>query len=98
MKVLAYWLAAAWTVFANGFIHGVPAGVTAASVALKAGKPLQVAALIGSIVAATNAGKRVLVWSDANPVPNPFPAPTAPVAAAVSPSASPTTNPNPTTT
>jgi hypothetical protein len=73
MKALCLWLAAALTIFANGLLHGAVAGLAGATAAFKAGGAPRTVLITGIMIAATNGGKRVLVWSDANPIPNPFP-------------------------
>lgn len=73
MKDLWFWFSEAATIFANGLLHGAAAGGTAALALLKSGATPQVALLSGLSVAASNGVKRVLVWSDPNPIPNPFP-------------------------
>jgi hypothetical protein len=73
LKQVMLWTSAAGQVFANGFLHGLPAGLAAGSAVLKATRNAHFAVYAGLGAALTNAGKRVLVWSDANPIPNPFP-------------------------
>ncbi len=86
MKALGLWTSAALTIFVNGFLHGLGAGGAAALAAFKGGLSWKFALATGLGVAATNGGKRVLVWSDTNEIPNPFPGWTPP---APSPSSAP---------
>jgi alcohol dehydrogenase class IV len=82
-----YWLAAAATEFANGFIAGLGGGsfagigTGAATATTELGSSLPpfkqiVLSLIAIAATATGNGlKRVIVWHDQNPFPNPWPKP-----------------------
>jgi hypothetical protein len=72
---LQFWLSQAVTMFANGFVSGLGAGSVAGGAAATASTSGQrLLYTVGAIVltAAANGCKRVLIWHDANPIPNPF--------------------------
>lgn len=78
---LTIWATEAVVVFLNGCIAGIGSGVGAGAgagtaAALPAGgvseSSLSAALLAASLAAGGNGIKRVVVWHDANPMPNPF--------------------------
>ncbi len=82
MKPIFYWLSAAFTVFFNGVIAGLPSGGVGGALVGVADQghgrlwPIVMGVLLP---ACANGYKRVIVWHDANEFPNPFPQPTVPV-------------------
>lgn len=78
---LFYWGTEALTVFLNGCIAGIgggsAAGVGTGAVAATASGTITPGSLSTAIMAAAfaaggNGLKRLVVWHDANPIPNPF--------------------------
>jgi hypothetical protein len=75
---LLVWSTDAATIFVNGFISGLGAGIVvggaaAANTDTLDPQTLSIHAAIGLLLsAAANGLKRVVIWHDSNPVPNPF--------------------------
>lgn len=84
-----YWGTEAITIFLNGCIAGIgggsAAGVGTGAVAATAEGAITPGSLSGALLAAAcaaagNGLKRLIVWHDANPIPNPFAPPSNPPA------------------
>jgi len=86
LPALFYWTAEAATVFLNGCIAGIgggsAAGVGTGAVAATTSGTITPGSLSTALMAAAfaacgNGLKRLVVWHDANPLPNPFAPPVA---------------------
>ena len=78
MKTLGLWVSDLLTVFLNGAIKGLPVGGAVGGAAMAATESLDpqtltVNAALGVLLGMCGNGlKSVVVWHDANPMPNPF--------------------------